>query len=141
FADGGAENVIALRDGNKITLESCWRESNKMASVARFISIFRNLKLNAEQITGDAADKEMCDLLSEAGWTIKRQNFGAPANDSTIYLSWGAEAWREAGISIEKNEWILPNDSTLIAQLSTRQRTFGRSGKLGVDRKSTRLNS
>jgi phage terminase large subunit len=135
FADGGAENVVAFRDGNKLSLEGCWRESNKLASVARFISIFRKLKLEPSQITGDAADKEMCDLLAEAGWSIKRQNFGSPANDSTIYLSWGAEAWREFGIAVDKNEWILPNDPELVAQLTTRLRTFGRSGKLGAEEK------
>jgi hypothetical protein len=135
FADGGAENVVAFRDGNKITLEGCWHETNKLASVVRFIQIYRKLGLKPEQVTGDAADKEMCDLLAEAGWPIKRRNFGSPANDSTVYLSWGAEAWREMGIGIDKNEWILPNDPELIAQLTTRLRTFGRGGKLGAEEK------
>lgn len=135
FADGGAENVIAYRDGNKIELVAAWRESNKFASVARFISEFRKLKVEASQVWGDAADKEMCDLLAEAGWNIHRQNFGAPANSPDIYLSWGAEAWRELGIGIEKREWILPNDDKLIEQLTTRLRAFGRAGKLGVEDK------
>lgn len=135
FADGGAENVIAYRDGNKIELIACWRETNKFASVARFISEFRKLKVEASQVWGDAADKEMCDLLEEAGWRIHRQNFGSPANDPNIYLSWGAEAWRELSIGIEKREWILPRDDKLIEQLTTRQRTFGRAGKLGAEDK------
>lgn len=135
FADGGAENTIAFRDGNKISLVSCWKESNKFASVARFISEFRKLKVDASQVWGDAADKEMCDLLEEAGWRIRRQNFGAPANDPNVYLSWGAEAWRELSIGIEKREWILPNDDKFIEQATTRQRTFGRAGKLGIEDK------
>jgi hypothetical protein len=136
FGDGGAENTIAKRNGNKIELVDCWREKNKFASVARFIQSFRKHNMMADKITGDAADKEMCDLLRDAGWSIKRQNFGSPANDKNIYLSWGAEAWREAAIGIEKREWILPNDPTLIAQLTSRQRSFGAQGKLGVEEKT-----
>lgn len=135
FADGGAENTIALRDGNKITLVDAWREKNKFASVTRFISSFRKHKMKAEQITGDAADKEMCDLLKDAGWPIKRQNFGGDANDPLIYTSWSAEAWRELGMGIEKREWILPNDPETRAQLTSRQRVFGAKGKLGVEDK------
>jgi phage terminase large subunit len=135
FADGGAENTIAYRDGNKIELVAAWREANKFASVGRFISEFRKLKVEANQVWGDAADKEMCDLLEEAGWKIHRQNFGSPANNKDIYLSWGAEAWRELSVAIEKREIILPKDDKLIEQLTTRMRTFGVAGKLGIEEK------
>ncbi len=135
FADGGAENTIAHRDGNKIELVDCWRDANKFASVSRFIMNFRKLGLKEHQIRGDAADKEMIELLKEAGWRIRSRNFGAKAFDDTVYVSWGAQAWRELSIGIEKREWILPNDDALIAQLITRQRAFGRAGKLGIEDK------
>jgi phage terminase large subunit len=135
FAGAGAENVAAFRDGNKIEIAAAWREANKLASCSRFVQLFRHYDLKESEITGDAADKEMCDLLKEAGWHIKRQNFGAPAWDAEVYSSWGAEAWNEGGMAIQKGEFILPHDDDLIAQLTTRRRTFGRAGKMGMEEK------
>src|SRR5207244_6575551 len=50
FADGGAENVIAARDGNKIELVDCWRGTNKLTSVCRLITAFRQCGVKANEI-------------------------------------------------------------------------------------------
>src|SRR5207248_8244509 len=63
FAAGGDENVIALREGNRITLEAHWREKDKLAAVGRFIQHFRRLELKEQEIWGDASAKDMLDLL------------------------------------------------------------------------------
>jgi phage terminase large subunit len=135
FAEGGAENVIASRNGNKIELIACWREHNKMAACGRFIMEFKKLGVKPEQIIGDAADKEMCDLLRDAGWTIRRQNFGSPAGESDVFVSWGAEAWLNLAANIERGELILPKDDELIAQLTSRKKLLTRFGKLGLEDK------
>jgi hypothetical protein len=135
FAGGGAENVAAYRDGNKIELAGAWKESNKLASCARFMQLFRHYDLKDSEITGDAADQEMLKLLKEAGRHIKQQNFGAPAFESDLYTSWAAEAWIKFGFEVGKGEWILPQDEESYAQLTTRRRTFGRMGKMGVEEK------
>ena len=134
FAGGGDENVVAAREGNKITLEAHWREKERQAAVYRFIQEFRRLNVKPEQIYGDAAAKDYCDMLAASGWPIRRKNFG-DRNCQEPYRSWGAQSWIELGIAIEKGELILPNDDTLKAQLTSRQRKFFDSGKLGVEEK------
>ena len=134
FAGGGDENCIAMREGNKISLEAHWREKDKGAAVYRFIQEFRRLGVKAESIYGDAAQKDMCDMLSSSGWAIRRKNFG-DRNCLDQYRSWGAQAWLELGLAIEKGELILPNDDQLKAQLTSRQKKFFDSGKLGIEEK------
>ena len=135
FAAGGDENVIALRNGNKITVEATWRDKDKHASVGRFITHFRRLELQGEQIWCDASDKEMADLLRDAGWIVNRQNFGAPARRDDIYISWGSEAWHEGAAQIEKCSVIIPDDETLKAQLTSRWRGINAKGKLCLEDK------
>ena len=135
FGGGHDENVIAYRDGNKIELVACWREANKDAAAGRFIREFVKLELKPEQIAGDAADKEMLDLLEKSGWRIGRQNFGAPSVAKLIYQSWGAQAWHEGASAISRCEWIIPRDDTLGAELTTRKKTLTASGKLGIEEK------
>lgn len=135
FAAGGDENVLATRDGNKVALAACWRESNKHAAVGRFIREFRAAELRPEQIWCDASDAEMAQLLAEAGWPINRKNFGAPAYNDELYLSWGAEAWHETALSVEKCDIILPDDEKLKAQLTTRQKGINARGKLCLEDK------
>jgi len=53
FAAGGDENVLALRDGNRITLEKCWREKDTMNAVGAFITEFSRLGLKPHEIEGD----------------------------------------------------------------------------------------
>jgi hypothetical protein len=135
FGGGHDENVIAYRNGNKIELIACWREANKDAAAGRFIREFVNLELKPEQIAGDAADKEMLDLLEKSGWSIGRQNFGAPSVAKMVYQSWGAQAWLEAAAGISRGEWIIPRDDTLGAEATTRKKLITASGKLGIEEK------
>lgn len=137
FAAGGDENTLAVRDGNKVELVACWREANKHAAVGRFIMEFRKAGLRPEQIWGDAAAADMLELLAGAGWPINRKNFGSPAYNDELYISWGSEAWHEAAMAIERCEVILPDDEKLKAQLTTRQKGFNARGKLCLEDKAS----
>ncbi len=135
FAEGNAEYVLAVRDGNKTTIELAFREADKHAACARLMRGFRNAGLEQEQIWCDAADKDAADILASMGWIINRVNFGRSAKNDELYQSWSAEAWHETGIAILKNEIIVPRDDILIAQLTSRQKTWVGRGKLGVEEK------
>lgn len=135
FADGRAENVLVLREGNKYTIEDAWRESNEDAVIGKFIHHFRRLNLKPDQIGGDAAAKGILDKLGGAGWAINRQGFGAPSRNPELYKSWSAEAWIEGGNKIKNREVIIPDDETLKAQLTTRKKLFTVAGKLAVEDK------
>lgn len=135
FGEGTAENVIAIRDGNKVEFAATWRSADKEASAGRFIREFRKHGLKAEEVWGDAADKEMCDLLMDAGWSINRKNFGSEANDKEVYKSWCAEAWHETAASIRRCDVIIPDDDILIAQLTTRKKGIDARGRLSIEDK------
>lgn len=136
FAEGTAEHTFAVRDGNRTRIELAFREANKHAACSRLIRGFITAGLKEDQIWGDAADKESLDILVSLGWTIHRKNFGAPAMNSEVYVSWGAEAWTEGGINIAKGELIVPNDDEqLIAELTCRKKTITGRGKLGIEEK------
>ncbi len=135
FAEGNAEYVLAVRNGNKTTIELAFREGDKHAACSRLIRGFRNAGLTEDQIWCDAADKEAADILASLGWTIHRVNFGSKAKNDEQYQSWSAEAWHETGIAISKGELIIPRDDILIAQLTSRQKTWTGRGKLGAEEK------
>jgi phage terminase large subunit len=135
FAEGTAEHVLAVRDGNKTEIAIAFREVNKHAACSRLIRAFKQAGLKDDQIWGDAADKEACDILSSLGWNIHRKNFGAPSSQPEVYISWGAEAWIETGIAISAGQLIVPNDEILIAQLTSRKKTITGRGKLGAEEK------
>lgn len=134
FADGRAENVCVLREGNKYTIEDVFRDVNENAVVGRAIQTNRRLQLEPDQVGADAAAKSILDKMSQAGWSINRQNFGAK-DPSGIYTSWAAMAWIEMGAKIKAREIILPDDDILKQQLMGRKKTFTVTGKLGVEDK------
>jgi phage terminase large subunit len=135
FAEGTAEHVLAERNGNKTTIALAFREADKHAACSRLIRGFLNADLKEDQIWGDAADKESLDILASMGWKVHRQSFGAPAHNDEYYQSWSAEAWGETSIGVSKGELIVPDDDILIAQLTSRQKTFVGRGKVGAEEK------
>lgn len=139
FAEGTAEHVLAVRNGNKVEIACAFREANKHAAVSRVIHETKKAGLEPRQTWGDAADKELLDLLAELGFPINRQNFGHKANEEDVFISWGAEAWHNAGSAILKGEVIVPEDAKLHAQLTTRKKTIKGMGKMGVEEKYVML--
>lgn len=141
FGKGKAENVIAVREGNALIALECWREADEMAAVGQFIMRFRRLKLEASAIWGDEGGDigaTMLKLLREAGWNINAMNFGRPAYDKTVYVSWGSEAWHEFGrkvIGCAVRIELEREDDILRAQLTSRKHYVQREGKLALEDK------
>lgn len=134
FADGRAENVFVIREGNKFQIADAWRDKNEDAVVGRSIVLMRRHNLSHFQCGGDAAAKSILDKLGNAGFPIHRQNFGAPDKFKT-YKSWSAWAWLTACQKIRNREIILPDDPVLKAQLTSRKKGFTPTGLLSVEDK------
>jgi hypothetical protein len=135
FAEGKSEHAIGYRDGNKITVAAAWIDANKKSAVGRFILEFRKLRLKPEQIWCDASDLEMWTLLKDFGWPIRRKNFGSPASNDGMYVSWGAEAWQETAIDVTTGAIILDIDEKSQRQLTTRKKVITPKGKQGLEDK------
>lgn len=133
FAAGGDENVLAVRTGNRIEIAAAWRERDTMAAVGRFLQEFRKNGLQAHEIFADEGGlgKGMCDRLWEMGWEINRVNFGSKPYDPR-YRHRGAEMWHTLASAVINGEVILPDDSQLVAQLTTRKVKIESDGRLGV---------
>jgi hypothetical protein len=134
FGGARSEHTFGIRDGNKLWIQDAWIEANPEAAAGRFIRNFRDSGLKEDQIWCDASDKDLAELLASHGWTIWRQNFGAPSMNPN-YKSWGAEAWWESGLAVLKNEFILPNDEKMKAQAINRKKVITPTGKLGAEEK------
>ena len=99
---------------------------------------FRKAGLRSEQIWGDSGGLglPMCDMLRDAGWPINRFSFGAKPTDEDHYISRGAEIWHSFAQRIARQELVLLNDPTLIAQLTSRKSTLDARGRLGIEKKA-----
>lgn len=122
FAAGGDENVIALREGNRVRLIKCWRETNTMAACGEFIRQFRKFKLSANEISADngGLGRPMVDRFAELGWEINRVEFGGKPHNPQAYQDRGSEMYGEAARTIEEAGIILEDDDELDAQLCSR---------------------
>jgi hypothetical protein len=135
FGGAQSEHVFAYRDGNKIEIRDAWLEPNTEAAANRFMRNFRECGLKENEIWGDASDAKIARILADSGWQINRKNFGDKAGAEEVYTGWGAEAWWEMGVAIDKGEVILPYDKKLQSQLTTRKKVIGSRGRLGVEEK------
>jgi hypothetical protein len=137
FSAGGDENVIAIREGNRVLPVIAWRERDTMATVGRIIMELKKAGIRPEQTFVDAGGLglPMADALAEAGWEVNRVNFGGTPNDPDAYQNRGAEMWHRLARKIDTCDLILPEDDLLKSQLVTRRATVTSKGKLGVESK------
>jgi hypothetical protein len=122
FAANGAENVLAFKRGNQVTIEAAWSDPNTMASVGRFILEFVRLGLSPSEIYGDdgGLGHSMIDRMYEMGWPINRVNFGGSPT-SPQYRDLGTEIWFTGSDKIQRLSCILPVDDILEEQTITRK--------------------
>jgi phage terminase large subunit len=122
FAAGGDKDVLALRHGNRLTIEAKWTEANTAQAVRRFIAKFQELDLKPNEIYADAGGlgAPMCDKLDEEGWPVRRVLNGDAANDEA-YSNRGSEIWFLAKRAIEDGRVILPADPEFFEEATNRQ--------------------
>jgi len=134
FAEGRAENVLVIRNGNKYEIADGWREVNEDAVVGRAIFLLNKYGLKNGHWGADAAAKSILDKMAQAGFVGNRQNFGQKLPGSP-YKSWMAMAWLEFASKVKNREVILPDDPILKAQGTNRKKVFAPDGRLAVEDK------
>jgi hypothetical protein len=126
FAGGGDFNAFALCDGNIAWIEDDWREKDTMATVGRFIALFRRLGLAGHQIGGDQGfGGALMDRLAEKGYHLKRVRNGDPAQNKKDFFNLAAEQWSTVGKLIENRQIIIKDAKPdrlerLVKQLTSR---------------------
>jgi phage terminase large subunit len=138
FAAGGDKNVVIKKVGNYVP-NGCiksWRERDTYAAVGRYVHYFNELELQAEQIWADAdgLGLPMVDQLAAMGWKVNRF-YGGSASPHSRYrnlISWG---WHEVAQKVRKHQIVVPDNQTLIAQLSSRRVKYAQDGRLWLENK------
>jgi phage terminase large subunit len=139
FAGPGDESVLALCEGNRVTIEPdwCWRSRDTMHSVAKFLTLFRRLGLSGWQAGGDEGyGHSLMDRMAEESFHLKRINNGSQAERADIYYNLSAEWWSTVGQLIERGQIIVPNDEKLIAQLTSRRKLYDSRGREKLESKA-----
>lgn len=133
----GDESVLALRDGNRITLPLCFREKGLHATAARFVAKFGELHLRPEEIEGDAGGEgeHIIREIHKMGWPIGRANNGEGPRWNQNYHNLAAEMWCEGARDIINAKWILPLDNELYAQMINRKIVPNNKGLLAIESK------
>lgn len=142
FAAGGAENVIALRDGNKVLIVAAWRNPDPTQACREFIEHFKRIKLHPSEIFADVGGLGvvMCKNLKDAGWPVVEVNNGLPAEDPEHYANRGSEIWFKAAQIIEfglgNGQYaIIPDDKLFIEQATSRKREYDQKQRLKIESK------
>jgi phage terminase large subunit len=142
FAAGGAENVIALRDGNKVEIVAAWRNPDPTQACREFIEYFKRLGLHASEIFADVGGLGvvMCKNLKDAGWPVVEVNNGLPAENAEHYANRGSEIWFKAAQIIEfgmgnAQYMIIPDDKLFIEQATSRKREYDSKQRLRIESK------
>lgn len=138
FAAGGDENVLALRSGNQVTVEAAWTDRNAMAAAGKFISLFKSLQLESNQIFADEGGmgRPIIDRMAEIGWDINRVNNGEAPQDPR-FRNRGSEIWYDGCAKIARGEVILPKPCDLILkkQLCSRKQLVTSDGRIQCEPK------
>lgn len=136
FAAGRAENVFAVKVGNKIDVHA-WKDPEPLRAVHQFIKLFIEYGLTPAEIYGDAGGMGIVILgyFKEQGWPIIGINNESEAVDSVKYPNIGAEMWHNAAIKLGTRGYILPNDPILKEQLTSRRAAPTTKAILGLESK------
>jgi hypothetical protein len=137
WSSDGDESVLALRNGNVVTLEACFREEGLHAVCDRFVQEYQRLHLEPWQISGDegGGGQLVMDELDRRGWKLQRWNNGSAANDDEHFQDSKAEVWYNFSELIDIGNLVLPKDADLRIQIINRKRIAGSKGRLAIETK------
>src|SRR5260370_3269155 len=94
------------------------------------------MELAADQIWADAdgLGLPMCDSLAAAGWKVNRF-YGGSASPHGRYRNLISYAWHEVAQKIRQHQIVVPDNQTLIAQLSSRRVKYAQDGRRWLENK------
>lgn len=133
----GDESVLALRNGNRITIECSFRAKGLHATCARFVTEFQRLGLKSWEIEGDA-DGDGATIIKQLrgmGWAIGSAHNGGEPRWNEHYANLASEMWCDGARDIINRKWILPDDGELYGQMLDRKIVPNNRGKLCIESK------
>ena len=150
---GNDKTIIAVKQGNSITAPISRHGQNLMQTVGDIVKLYREtLKGRASyrgRITvyvddtglGGGVTDRLEEVLREGGlrqMEVVPVNFGARVPDREAaghYSNMGAWLWGNLRELIREKAVALPDDTALVAQLSSRKYELGSSGRIALESK------
>lgn len=125
LSDGGDETVLVVRNGNRILKLIPFRFDNSEDTIAFLNEAFKDNGLVHRDalIYADCGGigKPMLDRMRRQGWSnIRYCDNRAKTSRPKTYRNWGAQSWFHFADCIKTDPIIIPDDVSLIKQLSTR---------------------
>lgn len=125
LSDGGAETVLIVRNGNKVLHIIPFKFENTEDTIDFLQEKFKEHNLNSPEalVFADCCGmgKPMLNSLRRKGWTnIRYVDSRHKASEYRTYANRGTELFFHMRELMQGAEIIIPRDTTLIAQLSTR---------------------
>jgi len=142
FARGGDDNVLLLREGNRVINIWTCREKDTAKAVEWFVGLIRdNGYSKATTVLGDATGVggPMCDQIRRHGINLIDFNFGGKTNNQR-YKNEGSWSWYNVAEMIRDSKIVPPpyeqqDVKRLFAQLANRQVKHEENGKLSMESK------
>lgn len=141
FAAGGDENVLGVRQGNRVWIADAWRDKNTMSACGRFVLNFAKLQkeigLRPEEIEGDndGMGNPMVSRIHELGWPILPFHGNSQAFEPAKFRNRISEVWFAGVEAIQQRRVILHDDADLKGQLVDRIAKAESSGKRWIESK------
>jgi phage terminase large subunit len=142
FARGGDDNVLLLREGNRISNIWTCREKDTARAVEWFVGLMRdNGYSSGVTVLGDATGVggPMCDQIRRHGISLRDFNFGGKTNHPR-YKNEGSWGWYNLADMIRESKIVPPpyeqqDVKRLFSQLANRQVKHEENGKLSMESK------
>lgn len=136
----GDETVLAMREGNRVTIPAAFKEKGLHATAGRLIHEFVRLGLapaDAWRVEGDngGQGKLIIDQLWSMGWRVGRANLGEKPRWNDRYQNLASEMWVEGAMQIARREVILPDDGEMYGQMLNRRIVPNNRGLLAIESK------
>src|SRR3984893_10467408 len=142
FARGRDEDVLLLREGNRVVNIWTCREKDTARAVEWFVGLIRdNGYSRGTLVLGDASGTggPMCDQIRRHGIAISDFNFGGKTNNPR-YKNEGSRIWYTVAAMIRESKMVTPpyeqqDVKRLFSQLANRQVKHEENGKLSMESK------
>lgn len=137
----GDETVIAMRNGNDITIAAAFKEKGLHNVAARAILTLNDLRsktgLQPHEVEGDADGRgaEIIKAMRGLGWAIGSAHNGGPPRFNDNYANLATEMWVEGSNDIIHRKWRLPIDPDLYAQMINRKIVPSNRGVMCIESK------
>lgn len=132
---GTDESVCCVRRGSVVVRLETWRGSDTMATAGRVAALGREYGAQRIQVDEIGIGAGVLDRLQGDGLPAVGVNVGEAASDSEHYANKRAEIFFALQERFKTGDISLPDDSTLLAQLTSLKFVYTPQGKLKIESK------